>query len=1237
VLNPLVTTDRDAFLAAVEADDVLTAVTVYDGDFLPQFAAPGAREFEQWADGERTRLRRLFVHAADRHVRLLLAKGRAREAVPFAKRARDTDPDTESAWRLLLETLIAARDSVSAAAEADALERYLREDEREPEPATRVLLRLARQPAGGTDPQAAHARATLQAELVGRVREFSAIMSAWDSARAGTACHVHVSAPAGLGKSRLLEDVAARLRASRARVVAARALPGERTLPYAFAAQVARELAALPGAAGIGGASAAALVALHPALSSTWSAEPDRATGDDAMRRRAVALGELLDAVADEAPVALLLDDLHWADDASWRMLQSPIGRLQGQRVLVVTSARPTLTPAAHDRLRTLVLPPLDSDQVAQLVASLGALPDAPWVAEFAPRLVHAAEGSPLFVLGMLQDLLDRGLLHRDDDSGWRTPDAPALLGALEGGNALRRRLEQLDRAERWILALLAVAGVPLAQSHVAEVARQSDTRVMELLDALEGRGLVVASGDAPRWWQPAHDAIAEDVLETLGDEARRAAHAAIGRLFAATLGEQPGMLLQAGPHLVHGRDDATLSVAFRTLVTQQRRRGIRTTPHAVARDLLGAAWSDSRERQLMRALPWRERPQLRWATTAAIGVLAMAAGIAYGGQRRAVPAGSEVVAFVLNASSALEVSVTPESLATTSPLDLARQGSAIPWQPWAYQWADQEPNGTRFVTTMATSGPLTDELVMRDGDAPPRTLASHVRDDNNPHWSPNSQELAFATARWNPTTHFYNVAVLDMATERVRRAFPYVPGFIEVLIGWSPDGTTLYAGRRSMTNRPNELCRIGRDGRDLDCVVLDERADLNQGAVLDASRLALRLGDGLKTWSTIFDWQTRRFSPPTLVGGIGAISRDGRWVLCEGCDANGNDADLELVYTTTPDMRRRVLLPAGVTSASLRWRTPPARTPLAGVTIEAPASLATDGTAKLNVRGRARTGDAVPLARVRWISRDASRLVVDREGTARGVGAGTVWVVADAYGVAMDSAQMTIIAPSVEPLLQAGTSLAWQQHFRAFGDPMPRPVLGADGVATIETPNDDPSYAGGVYSRVTFSPERGMGLEAVVRVPRTKFQWQYAGVAFESYTDTAALRAWDHRTGGIKSGRAMACMVSTILGEGFTASAFGGAMFGQDGWGFPTDSTMHSGRPVRLRAQLFEDGRCGVAVNGSPVGISAGPVTTKEAQLRAVFFLHSHETRVRIGPAEVWRGVKRDIDWSRAPVRRTR
>jgi DNA-binding SARP family transcriptional activator len=125
-LSPSIVADRDEFLAAAAIGDSAGAVERYGGPFLPDLATPGSAEFEHWADVERQHLHATYARAAEIRVRELMDLGRTGEGVELARVLRDRDPLREGSWRLLLEALLADRNLLSAAAEADALARMFR-------------------------------------------------------------------------------------------------------------------------------------------------------------------------------------------------------------------------------------------------------------------------------------------------------------------------------------------------------------------------------------------------------------------------------------------------------------------------------------------------------------------------------------------------------------------------------------------------------------------------------------------------------------------------------------------------------------------------------------------------------------------------------------------------------------------------------------------------------------------------------------------------------------------------------------------------------------------------------------------------------------------------------------------------------------------------------------------------------------------------------------------------------
>ena len=121
VLTACVDSDRDRFLEAMDRRDFERAIELYQGEFMPMFAAPGGADFEAWGDMERFRLRTYFLGAAEAVAWKRMEQGNLEGAKAAALRARDIHPLAQSAWRLLLEILLAANDPLTARIEGEAM------------------------------------------------------------------------------------------------------------------------------------------------------------------------------------------------------------------------------------------------------------------------------------------------------------------------------------------------------------------------------------------------------------------------------------------------------------------------------------------------------------------------------------------------------------------------------------------------------------------------------------------------------------------------------------------------------------------------------------------------------------------------------------------------------------------------------------------------------------------------------------------------------------------------------------------------------------------------------------------------------------------------------------------------------------------------------------------------------------------------------------------------------------
>lgn len=1212
--------DRDAFLEAIERVEFERALDLYGGDFLPGFAAPGGADFEQWADLERFRLRRMFRRAGETVVRDWMTRGRLRKAKDLAVRLRANDPDDESGWRLELETLLAANDRVGAELAAHRLEDVLARAGRPPEPATAGLLALVRQ-AAPEDPATA-SKQPLTTELIGREREFAAILAAWGAARDGLGQHLHITGAAGLGKSRLLADVHARLRSMGGRVVVVRANPGERSVPYALASELALALAHLPGAAAVAPDSAAALVALNPTLSSCYGVAPDHAFDLEALRRRTIALGELLRAVAEEHPVALLIDDVHWTDDASRQILNRLLSLALKHAVLVVTAARPGI-PGVVGRVSVepFALEPLTVDMIGALLASLGRLPAEPWATRF-PGALHApTAGTPLLVLETLYLLLEQGVLTLADGA-WSCRDGAELDAMLAQGWPLRRRLAALSRRESWLLVLLATAGAPLPADVLARAAGRDRDAVQADLLGLDVRGLVARDGSE---WQPAHDEIAARALEGAAPGARRAANAILGRLLVATGRDDPGILQRAGRHLAAAGEDQELTRVFRRRLLLQRRRGERRSPTALASDLLGQEATSARVKDLVRMLPLHIRLGLispPRVAAAILGGLLLASGVSFPLWRPAPPL-PDAVLVAFPATS--ENSIT----AWAAPLKRAGWERNGPIRPHPYSAlaaaggrndhaASPDGSSWAFSRVVEDSGEI--ELFVVGPDGQPRRLTFAPGDDGGPTWSPDGRFLAFATNRWNIAARRSDIAVLELASGRIHRVTNVGTASSAK---WSPDGTRI-AYTVQNDSLQTSLCWISPDGQIGACPAAFESAWIVGWS--DDRHVLVALDSDTTHVIEQVDLDTKQVTVAAseTVGIQG--SPDGRWITCY-CVRPGFSDRQWLVYPTdAPEMARPLrttLEDKGVVIAWTLPRRPANYLDTLGITASSD-TIQVGVPHQLRARGFDVAGSPAPLHALMWRSDDDAIATIEPStGILHPHHDGTVRIVASAGGWRDAERRFVVRALTPSTVLRETWHDSIGVRWVPFGDPMPAIVSGPDGRPAFWN-HGDGHFLSGVYSRDEFGVARGLAIDVELSTPVIGPRQQDVVLSLGTFDNRVALERWNHRIGQ-PPGLTEVCVFQYAAGGGDQPS--NRKRYGFGAQTFPAPPQVTSGSWYEVRIQIFPDGRCGLAVNGTPITIAADPLTV-DRRYRLLVWGNSLGNRMLVGPVTLWEGVPNDVDW---------
>ena len=1232
--------DRDALLAAAERGDPEAVVRTFTGDFFPGFAAPGGAEFERWADNERQRLRSHFCRATETVVRRWMSALKLRDAQMLARRARDLDPLREAGWRLLFETLVAAGDTVGSALEADAFDRLVAVEGISPEPATRAMLRAVRQAPPGDERLQTDDRPSLATELVGREQEFAQLLACWESARVGQSTHVHVLAPAGVGKTRLLTDVDARLRATRARTLFVRASLGGRDIPFGLAGDLAEGLARLPGASGISTGSARALVALNPALSVSYPAALPDAGGDqsDALRRRTVAVRELIAAVAEEHPIAVFVDDMQWADTRSRQLIAGVVGALERVRVLMVTASRPGVDAfPSSDHSRTIRLEPLTTADVSALVASIAELPSEPWSEHLAPELCDATGGSPLLVLETLQMLVEGNMLAHDGHA-WSSRDPARVFAALGAGGALRQRVERLDRVERWVLTLLAVAAVPLSRETLTAAGGRPADETVTALGILERRGLAARHGDA---WVPSHDEIAAMVVELATRDARRAASRAIGRALLENAGEDARALRHAGGLLVQAEELDRVSVAFTRFAHLARDVGDHRPNRVLADDFLGERATPALVDRLVRSVPLLHRMGLysarRQVVATAVLVTASLGMLVSNHVRRTPPPDIVLAIGTVGGDSVARVHRVPVRWAQVTPGQTVRVGEGRPrWRLHADPSLGELrrlPGNTGWTLERVFEDSGGIDLVEIDDGGHEQRLTAAAGDDQSGASSPDGRYVAFVTARWNAASH-YDLGILDRHTGGVR-ALTQGPE-TDLAPVWSPDGSRIAFTRRYWTVQKQEICVIDVDGTNARCFGTPASDLSTPGGWYDANRVVVHIVGAERRSLGRLDARTGAID--TLVSlrtnDTPIVSLDGRWVLCR-CQRNGFAATAALLFPLDePNRAVEVdmdLLPVGRPLLAFE-PTPRSAQYAERIAIESGPGTPTLGASHLlSAVGVSPSRALVPTASVRWMSLDTAVATIDSTGLLTPKSLGAVRVQASIGGWRTAQREFSIGVPSIRTLASETWADGIVAPWVAFGDPLPVVDTLPDGSHALRN-NGDGSFSSGVYTSDQYPVRDGLTLDTWVSVTVTKDQWQIVHLSFEDQLDDDDLRRWKHRYGNIPR-RRNDDSPCTIAYPGAEGVSYGDSLIVSAPSlimrGLAVPASFKRGKWFNVRMQIFPDGRCGIAVNGVPLAVTIERAI-RDSSVRIMTFGNSAETKALVGPMTLRTGVGDDIDWSR-------
>ena len=547
-----VSVDVEAFeegMAEATPSALAESLALYEGDFLEGLTVQEP-PFEDWLLAQRERLRELAVGGLGRLLPHQRAAGATEAAVQTAQRLLGLDPLQEPVHRALMQLYVETGQRGAALRQYQlcvaTLQRELRA---EPEAETKTLYQeiLRRRARGVPDterkpgpavvalgrPQRAASEAPGAGEppLVGREQSLARLEAALESALAGQGLLRILIGEAGIGKSRLVAELLATATRRQGRVLIGRCYETERILPFApwvdalrtgqvleerelidslergWRNELARLLPELPGQ----GAPAAV-------------GEPVGQVGGDA-RHLFEAITELLRRLAQRQPLVVALEDLHWADEMSVRLLAFLGRRLRAVPLLTLATIREEeLADSAFLRraldefdasgeLERVPVAPLSRADTAALVRVLAppGIPD-PLLAELAEEAWRTSDGNP-FVIVEVMHALREGVPVR----GAQGLPLPARVRTL-----VRRRLERLPERARRLVDVAAVIGRRFDFQLVQRAASLAERDAAEGVEELVRFRVLRGSGEGLEF---SHDRIREVAIEELPPLLQTALH----------------------------------------------------------------------------------------------------------------------------------------------------------------------------------------------------------------------------------------------------------------------------------------------------------------------------------------------------------------------------------------------------------------------------------------------------------------------------------------------------------------------------------------------------------------------------------------------------------------------------------------------------------------------------------------------------------------------------------------
>ncbi|RPI30703.1 MAG: hypothetical protein EHM70_13215 [Chloroflexota bacterium] len=505
------------------------AIDLYNGDLL-------SNVYDDWVYIDRERLRDIYLGDLSQLVYLERSRRNYPQAVVYAQMVLACDPMREDIVRQLIALRYESGDRAGALHDYEQFAGQLhRELGVEPMPETRLLYeavyRNTRLPGAAAEARPAESRYSLPSfsmPFTGRDNEMGVLTALWQQAAAGKGGLALVSGEAGVGKTRLVCELALRAEGQGGRVLSGGTAPGE-PRPYQAVTEALESVLSLLSAIELKPTWLAAIAPLIPGISANRSLPSLPMLNPERERDRLFeALASCFQRLSEPRPLLLLLEDLHWAGEASVALLERLARTAASKPILVVATYRGEETGRSHplrlmrrslewERLvRHISLERLTPDSVVQLLQSLPELEKPPQ--SLVASIQSKSEGNPLFIEHLIYQRLEAK--HASDT----IPDGIQAL--------IQQRLECLSPGARSLAEVAATVGTSFDIETVQEASGWDENEAISALsELLDHRLAREAGGKGPFGLAFTHHLIQSVIYAGIPEQRLKRWHLRVGQV----------------------------------------------------------------------------------------------------------------------------------------------------------------------------------------------------------------------------------------------------------------------------------------------------------------------------------------------------------------------------------------------------------------------------------------------------------------------------------------------------------------------------------------------------------------------------------------------------------------------------------------------------------------------------------------------------------------------------------